>query len=175
LETPETNNLKSCCYCHVIKSYAEFPKHKNRKDGFGTACRSCMKEYHKKRSCVAANRIRANEITRNWRHVNGKTQYRKYRNKVRTYQNAYAYKKFGLTVEQYKELVITQKGLCAICHKPETRMKNGRTQRLSIDHNHVSGKVRGLLCGACNSGIGYFKDDLVTINSAISYLQQTNG
>lgn len=75
-----------------------------------------------------------------------------------------AYKKdFGITLETYKQLVIAQAGLCLICGKTEKR-------RLAVDHDHVSGKVRGLLCGNCNRGLGLFKDNPRLLANAIAYI-----
>ena len=51
--------------------------------------------------------------------------------------------------------------LCCIC---------GEKQELVIDHDHRTGKVRGLLCGSCNKGLGFFKDNKKYLNSAIKYL-----
>ena len=61
------------------------------------------------------------------------------------------YNKFGLTIEQYNEIFESQNGVCLICGNIETRTRRGKPTRLAIDHCHISGKVRGLLCSACNS------------------------
>jgi uncharacterized CHY-type Zn-finger protein len=68
--------------------------------------------------------------------------------------DAYArnrYSKFGITEPQYKELFNSQAGLCGICEKPLTHRKIKGSRTFScIDHDHVTMKVRGLLCAACN-------------------------
>jgi len=74
--------------------------------------------------------------------------------------------KFGITAEKYYEMVESQQGLCAICHKPP----NGR--RLDVDHHHVSSEVRGLLCRSCNLALGQFKDDVGILLSAVEYLKR---
>ena len=61
-------------------------------------------------------------------------------------------RKYGITVERYEALLAEQNGLCAICNSPA---KNGR--RLSVDHDHETNEVRGLLCVSCNTGVGYFE------------------
>lgn len=58
-------------------------------------------------------------------------------------------KKYGITLEQYEQMVASQSNLCAICRKPPHNTKT----RLTIDHDHNTGKVRGLLCGSCNWAI----------------------
>lgn len=66
--------------------------------------------------------------------------------------------------EQYTALVIAQQGRCAICHTPE--------YRLVIDHCHETGKLRELLCGKCNSGIGMLGERIAILESAIEYLNK---
>ena len=77
------------------------------------------------------------------------------------------YKRFNLTIEKYQALFESQKGLCAICsvyHKDYGK-------RLSIDHNHKTGKIRGVLCHSCNTSLGGFKDSVEILNKAIEYLE----
>lgn len=76
-------------------------------------------------------------------------------------------RKFNLTPEQYLEMETHQKGVCCICKKKCTR-------KLAVDHNHTTGKVRGLLCNSCNRGLGYFKDSLENLQQAITYLKEHN-
>lgn len=66
-----------------------------------------------------------------------------------------------------------QGGVCAICGRPETcKHKDGRTRRLAVDHCHATGKVRALLCAACNNGIGRFEENIENIRRAIAYLEK---
>ncbi len=76
-------------------------------------------------------------------------------------------KKFRLTIEDYENLLQSQNGVCAICKQA---CATGR--RLAVDHCHQTGNVRGLLCGKCNRGLGYFKDDASLIYQAYNYLSQ---
>ena len=77
----------------------------------------------------------------------------------------------GLTHAQYWEMFRNQGGLCAICKKPETYLHKGKLMNLAIDHYHVTGNVRGLLCARCNHGIGHFGDNVEVMVSAVKYLQ----
>jgi hypothetical protein len=72
--------------------------------------------------------------------------------------------KHNLTKDDYNKMLSDQNELCAICHVDE-----GKT--LCIDHDHVTNKVRGLLCNRCNKGLGLLGDSLDSINSALSYLK----
>lgn len=82
--------------------------------------------------------------------------------------------KFGLTVEQYNELLRRQGNSCAICRSPFGHVsKTGKQARLAIDHDHRTGKVRGLLCNSCNRGLGYLGDSSDILRSALHYLEDT--
>jgi len=71
---------------------------------------------------------------------------------------------FNITVQQYDEMLKEQDGKCKIC-------KQTTDKRLSVDHCHKTGKIRGLLCFRCNSGLGMFKDNLDFLANAIEYLK----
>jgi len=58
--------------------------------------------------------------------------------------------KYGVTVEWYRAKEWEQQSLCAVCGHPETAMRNGKVRRLAVDHDHETGKARGLVCMACN-------------------------
>jgi hypothetical protein len=77
---------------------------------------------------------------------------------------------FNLSLEEYKRMWDSQGGLCAICNQPETHKRNGKTKNLAVDHDHQTGKIRGLLCFDCNTGIGKLKEDASILLSAIHYL-----
>lgn len=83
---------------------------------------------------------------------------------------------YGLTKADYYRMFAFQKGVCAICHRPETGKRLGKDIPLAIDHDHAlkkgdHGFVRGLLCRHCNVGLGAFQDNVNTMESAIEYLQ----
>jgi hypothetical protein len=75
-------------------------------------------------------------------------------------------KQYGLTAEQHKIMVESQDGRCAICRADHP----GTKKDWCIDHDHTTGKVRGILCFWCNCGLGHFKDNLASLAAAISYL-----
>jgi Recombination endonuclease VII len=83
-------------------------------------------------------------------------------------------KTYGITKDMYDAMFDEQRGLCAICHEPETvRRKNSLAARdLAVDHSHVTGKVRGLLCGRCNLMIAAADTHPNILNDAQSYLDQ---
>lgn len=74
---------------------------------------------------------------------------------------------YGITIENYNQLLKKQKNKCAICYKEQ---KHKRKRRFDIDHCHKTNKVRGLLCDKCNVGLGKFEDNIKFLNRAIKYL-----
>lgn len=82
-------------------------------------------------------------------------------------------KKYGLTQEQYDKMYAEQDGRCAICSCEISHTSEDRYLSSCVDHNHKTGKVRGLLCWDCNVGLGKFFDNPEIIRNAISYLQST--
>ena len=75
-------------------------------------------------------------------------------------------RKYNMTIDEYNEMFDDQKGCCSICGIHKDRL----TRALAVDHDHKTNKVRGLLCSYCNSGLGYFKDDINKLKKAIEYL-----
>jgi hypothetical protein len=102
-------------------------------------------------------------------------------NKVSCRESQLKYK-FGITLAEYNDMAESQGGVCAICGGVnDTRRKgtnnNGKDVKMSlaVDHNHKTGKVRGLLCGKCNISLGNFKDNPALLRKAIRYLENTEG
>lgn len=77
------------------------------------------------------------------------------------------------SMECYNKMLESQNGLCKICNQPsKQKSNNGKSiKSLAVDHCHITGKVRGLLCGDCNSMLGYAKDSINILKSAIEYLK----
>lgn len=98
--------------------------------------------------------------------------HKKYRaeNKERVNESArhsWVRRTYGLTPAQYDSMVREQNGLCKICSNPPS-------MRLCVDHNHKTGKIRGLLCHSCNNAMGLLKENQTILHSMIKYLEQTN-
>lgn len=91
----------------------------------------------------------------------------KHQDKIREHRQNYRRKKglhyYIITEEAYRVLYDAQGGKCAICGSFDER-------RLAVDHNHITGQIRGLLCFKCNIGLGWFKDDPVFLEKAVGYL-----
>ncbi len=78
--------------------------------------------------------------------------------------------RFNIARDDYYSMIENQNNKCEICKQSETRLFKGKLMRLCLDHNHQTGKVRALLCHACNTGIGKFKENIELLQAAIDYL-----
>lgn len=88
--------------------------------------------------------------------------------------------KYGLTLEQFDRMLALQGNVCAICGgEPHQKVRNvkrdGVKPQYVVDHDHATGKVRGLLCHSCNSTLGYAKDSPANLRAAAHYLELHRG
>lgn len=108
----------------------------------------------------AANKERSAEINRKC-YLKNKSRFRMEKKE----------KMYGLSSGDYNKMLEAQGGVCAICHKPETATYGGKVKMLAVDHDHATGKVRGLLCQKHNHMIGSAEDNVLVLESAINYLK----
>lgn len=167
---------KVCSRCRVEKAVSEFKKDARYSGGVRGICKACIREYDRERyrrpeveaerkRRISSPKVKAqrDEALRRWAERNPE----KVRAKARKLQLK---KKYGLSLEDYRRMVAARGGLCDCCGK-EPRGKRG----LFVDHDHVTEKVRGLLCYHCNSGIGRLGDDLGGVRLAEAYLRRAGG
>lgn len=81
-------------------------------------------------------------------------------------------KNYGIDFAEYQRMLVAQKGVCAICEQPETKLEQGTIRLLSVDHDHATKAVRGLLCANCNMAIGYACDSPDVLLKAVAYLRK---
>ena len=117
---------------------------------------------------------RAKKYQVDWANANREHVKRYRRERFRKYPNIprqYAYKrKYGMTIVEYEQMLAVQDGKCAICKAD----RPGGKGNWPIDHCSKTGKVRALLCNACNPGLGFFKHDIKLLQRAIDYLKEFN-
>lgn len=89
-----------------------------------------------------------------------------YRANKRLWQDKRLRAEYGISLEEYEALLADQDGKCAICKTEQCETKKS----FAVDHDHVTGVVRGLLCKNCNIGLGMFKDDTFRLKAALEYL-----
>ena len=78
---------------------------------------------------------------------------------------------YGITIADFEAMLAEQGGVCAICRRSETVEWCGKPRALNVDHCHVTGVVRGLLCNFCNHALGAFDDDPARLRLAADYLE----
>ncbi len=147
--TEDGELLKKCSTCSLYKRYHEFYKCKSQATGFTCSCKTCHNVYYKKRRSATQKR---DNLKSRWTTIK---------------------RKYGVTKEQYYDLLAKQKGRCAICNRTDAGHENG-PDSLRIDHCHLTGKIRGLLCHSCNIGIGNLKDNSLLLRAAADYLDRTD-
>ena len=88
-------------------------------------------------------------------------------------RNATLKRRYGLTLDERNGLLAKQRGRCAACNGPHPgRTKAGKLRSWNVDHDHETGKVRGLLCSSCNLILGHAKDDPAVLLACIEYLKE---
>lgn len=139
--------MKKCTKCGELKLLSAFGKHKKNKDGLRFRCKSCE---------ATNTRIKRKQVLE--QDYLGTRLKERARNLKRM---------FGMTLEEYDEKLFLQNNVCKICKK---QCKTGK--RLAVDHDHVSGKIRDLLCTNCNQGLGKFQDNPELLEKAAEYLKK---
>lgn len=143
-------STRVCKTCSVEKSFDDFPKKKVYKDGIRPHCIECYREYQVK----------------SFHKHKHKRPYNYEIDKDKKLQ-----KSFGISYVEYLTMLEAQGGCCAICGTNST----GKRKAFAVDHCHDTGKIRGLLCSNCNTGIGNLRDNIGLLERAIEYLRNTNG
>jgi hypothetical protein len=166
---------KVCRACKVNKPFIEYHKDKKVKDGLNLRCKSCRllksKQYYednreRKKAYQAEYALTHKEAYR----ANARKWYEK--NREGKYRDTRLRRTYGISLEEYNKMLKEQKGVCDICGREERAIhnKSKKVKHLTVDHCHNTGKVRGLLCSTCNTGIGNLQDNIETVEAALGYL-----
>lgn len=147
---------KVCTKCLVAQDIEQFAPHKNYKGGRTTWCRLCLNNQASDWSKEKAPRRRENDNKRNKRKPEQK-------------QNSKFKARYGITLDQFNKISAEQNDECLICKKHKLQNKNGK---LFVDHDHKTGKIRGLLCDRCNKSLGLMEDNVEFLRKAIGYLTE---
>ena len=175
-EVPELiPSHKPCAKCGNSKPLSEFHKQANGLYGFTSRCKDC--ENTKRKKWYLKNRERRCAETKQWKQNNpekcssiNKAWKEKNKERLRTHNRDYwLRRKYGVDVKWYESTLLKQKGGCAVCgDKPTDR-------RLSVDHDHETGEVRGILCDPCNTALGLLQESHERIEALCSYLTKYKG
>ena len=146
---------------HLIVARAHYRKHREK-----------YLARAKQRSPEQRNKEHIAEAARRYRETNQDKvkAYRKRRWRQKD-RRAMLLKKYRITEREYQTLYELQHGVCAICHEVEThRHRDGSVRLLVVDHDHATGKVRGLLCATCNLMLANARDNPTFLKEAVAYL-----
>jgi len=195
-----TEDRLACVRCEVVKFPSDFRADKRNPNGKQGVCKSCENAWQRKRRSERVYRPKVGALEgtaecRRCRQVKPKTDFRRDKravergvtawckpchaewsadrwandgaHRVKVYRS-HVLKVYGLTGEALDALLIAQAGRCATCSGPFN--PNDRAP-FSVDHDHETGAVRGLLCRDCNTGLGMFHDSVPALRAAIEYLE----
>lgn len=142
-------STKICPRCSIKKARADFYPSSTRPDKIRSECKTCTQKDALK-----------------WQDDNP--------DKKQKASRKFSYKKINFTEKEYDVMLAAQNSKCAICDSEFAGLtRSGNNARLSVDHEHDTGIVRGLLCKRCNMGLGYFGDSPELLNKAIAYLNKS--
>lgn len=191
--------MKTCKDCGINKSLEEFAPSKKNRDGRTSYCRPCYnvrdRAYRAARRSGPPVRVRnadpPTERFRKWcpgcqqeltiadfgsnraskdghaayckpcHNAKGKETYTRLHGSTRSY---HLKRRYGMSESEVDALIDAQAGVCAVCRSRPAR---------HVDHDHMTGRVRGVLCSGCNQGLGNFRDDAASLRRAIDYLENT--
>ena len=138
--------LKACSKCGTETEM--FGKSSRSKDGYRSQCKPCEKTYEETRT------------KRDWPAERAA--------KTQDYRRCAHYRhRYGITLEEYDNMLAVQGGRCAICSSEYAGPKG----RFHVDHDHETQEIRGLLCHGCNTALGHMRDSTAILESAIQYLE----
>lgn len=136
-----TEEGRECSRCGVFKTWDHYHNCKSRATGHASACKACMRQ--KTRQDMENGTIRDGELRR----------------------------KYDISLSEYERMAEENGDACAICGTMEKGRARGRVRYWSVDHDHETGEIRGLLCQKCNSLLGMADDDIEILQKAIAYLE----
>ena len=151
---PSIPDFKQCSHCRLIKHISSFQiKHAKPEIGrkytvIQSWCNLCLRIWQRGFRRRPGNHDRIKKRNRSW----------------------WLRNKYGMTTDQYDEILRQQKGGCAICGSRVFSPGKYRFNNLAADHDHKTERVRGLLCNCCNIGLSNFKDNPKLLRKAIRYL-----
>lgn len=171
---------RKCSRCKVTKPLESFRKASSKLLGRTYACSECLnfqiREERRKnpekfllrdKKWRSNNKEKFKSYCRGWHREAKKKNPESYSLRTR---NVYLKNKYGITLEEYNNLVEKQNNVCKICKSVDERQSKTNLPFLYIDHDHRTGTIRGLICQNCNTLLGFAKDNTDTLRFAFCYL-----
>lgn len=180
---------KLCKTCEIIKPFSDYHKAAKGKYGIQNECKLCIQVRSKRRNLEKKSELNKKCLDYYYKNLEKRKEYsRKYikenreeinkNNKIRYHEkggkehsrNYHLIRTYGISLEDYNNMFEEQNGKCSICKIDNSLLKKD----LAVDHCHKTEKVRSLLCGNCNLGLGSFQDSIEFMEEAIVYLKKHN-
>ena len=168
----EQTTLKRCSRCKEDLPLSKFGKAKRTHDGLQTYCTSCFNDYSRERREKKGDHCRAVDRARYARQpekekARQQAFHQRHPERRAIVRRKQTLKAYGLTPADYDAMLESQDNACAICDSEDPKHWSGK---FHVDHDHLTGVVRGLLCHNCNSLLGHSQDDTEILSAAIEYL-----
>jgi hypothetical protein len=135
---------KLCRRCKRVLPIAQFYRNKTKPLPHLGACRECVNAEYKRHRAAHPERFRRYERTQNLK------------------------RKYGITIKQFEAMLAAQGGTCAVCAGPPL----GKGNQYHVDHDHRTGRIRGILCHKCNVALGLVSDSPLHLRALIAYLER---
>lgn len=144
--------MRKCASCKNNKIKSEFGLNSHRKDLLNVYCKQCVRE--KSRAKYPNEKSRTYNPERSKKYRESKSESQKRKDSI-VKRKSFLKTKYGITIEEYQIMLESQQNKCAICERHGSTLQ----KTLCVDHNHVTGKIRGLVCSPCNRTLGFLKID----------------
>ena len=177
--------MKICSKCKQQKPLSEFNAKRDRTSGVNSQCKACQKEWDRNQNAMRRDTREPRQdgtkccnACKTEKPITDFYIYPKSKDGRRAdckacqakYYRRHKLAQLGWTQDEYEKLLEAQGGRCAICKRPENMRISQIHQPLSVDHDHKTNKVRGLLCHNCNVALGLLDDSPEILSAAIEYL-----
>jgi hypothetical protein len=163
--------MKRCRVCGELKPLGDFYKAAGMADGYRHDCKAC--NLAAKAARTAANPEANRERVKRWQEANPerlkayRREYRRRPERKAADRDYHLKRTYGITLEQYEQMLAAQGGVCAICKEPRPEERT-----LHVDHDPETGVIRGLLCFRCNNALGDLRETYELAQAAADYLDR---
>ncbi len=163
------HDYKRCTKCEIRLPKNKFAKNPKGRGGLEPQCKECRSQWN--REYYKRNRKRINQRNKEYWQKNREwfarrqTEYQKTKRGREVFRRGHLKYAYGISLERHEQMYVDQGGCCPVCG--EAVLYN----KIHTDHDHKTGKVRGLLCRKCNLMLGYAEDDPSVLESAAKYLR----
>jgi len=162
--------MKRCTICEELKPLESFYRAQGTRDGHRGDCKAC--NLTRQRDRYLADPETAKARVKRWQQANAEevNAYQRKRRQDPIVKNrdraGHLRRKYGISPSEYDDMLAAQGGVCLLCSSPPRPPYS-----LHVDHDHATGRIRGLLCFNCNYALGHFGDDPARLRAAARYVE----